>query len=128
QFVVTQDPISRIMQDGKLVQLPNGRRAHEMPDKSPSELELEYANELKNDMDNGNTNDFGLHTLLLNDIEFYEEFENFCKAELYKFPKLYNFVQTHIYFIVIHQQQESKLRLTLDKIEHKDLKLGLEKI
>ncbi|CAG8502880.1 9226_t:CDS:2 [Gigaspora margarita] len=217
---ITQDPIPRIVQNGKLARLPNGRRAREMLDKiqewkdylknikdnfemffadelleaidilpsnefeqmfnnlehgiskayeffekwmeqwlhlplvicrlggdrahsfrfvvfkknwikSPSELELEYANELKKDIDNGKTNDYDLHKLLLHDIEFYEEFENFCQAdnlELHKFPKLYDFVQTNIYFIVIHQQQESKLRLASDKIGHEDLKLGLEKI
>ncbi|CAG8512857.1 31823_t:CDS:2 [Gigaspora margarita] len=107
-----------------------------------TELELKYANELKNDIDNGNTSYFGLYNLLLQDNEFYEKFENFLYADnpkLYEFPKLYNIVRAHIYFIVIHQQQveglfnkhdlkthanislslkESKLRLASDKTEH----------
>lgn len=110
--------------------------------KLPSELELKYANEFKNDIDNGNTNYFGLYNLLLQDNEFYEKFENFFYADnpkLYEFPKLYNIVRAHIYFIVIYQQQveglfnkldlkthvnmslslkESKLRLASDKTEH----------
>ncbi|RIB26291.1 hypothetical protein C2G38_2030320 [Gigaspora rosea] len=75
---------------------------------TPTELELKYANGLEIDINNGNTSDFGLHNSLSHDIEFCQEFENFCTAKdskIHKFPKLYNFVKTHIYFIVVHQQQ-----------------------
>ena len=71
-------------------------------------MELKFAKDLENDINNGNTNDFGLHKLLLNNAKLFEEFENFCKVDnpiLYEFPELYNFVKSHIYFIIIHQQQ-----------------------
>ncbi|CAB4384280.1 unnamed protein product [Rhizophagus irregularis] len=64
---------------------------------------------------------------------------------LYKFPHLYNFVKTHIYFIIIHQQQveglfnkldlnislslkQSKLQLASGKILKEDLTLDLKEI
>ncbi|CAG8577621.1 28727_t:CDS:2 [Gigaspora margarita] len=110
--------------DGKLIQLPHGRRAHELPDKVYEWKEylknirdnfemfflmkIKYANELKNDIDNGNTNYFSLYTLLLQDNECYEEFENFSNMSL--------------------SLKESKLRLASDKIEYEDLKSGLKKV
>ncbi|CAB5192564.1 unnamed protein product [Rhizophagus irregularis] len=77
-----------------------------------------------------------------------DEFEEFCKCDnpmLYKFPHLYNFVKTHIYFIIIHQQQverffnkldlnislslkQSKLQLASGKILKEDLTLDLKEI
>ncbi|CAI2189023.1 7146_t:CDS:1, partial [Funneliformis geosporum] len=90
--------------------------------------------------------------MLLCNKEFDDEFEEFCKADnpiLYEFSQLYNFVKTHIYFIIIHRQQveglfnkldlkthanmslslkQSKLRLASSKIEKEKLMEGLEKI
>ena len=90
--------------------------------------------------------------MLLDNKKFDDEFEEFCKADnpiLHKFPRLYNFVTTHIYFIIIHQQQveglfnkldlkthanmtlslkQSKLQLASGKIEKEDLTAGLKKI
>ncbi|RIB29969.1 hypothetical protein C2G38_2027258 [Gigaspora rosea] len=211
QFMVGQDPISRIIQNDKLIKLPpeaidllpsnefeklfddlerGVNKAYEYFEKwmnswlhlplticqlggnhaqsfansyrfvilkkpwiqLPTELELKYANNLEVDISNGNMNDFGLHKSLLHDTEFYQEFENFCTtkdSKLHEFSKLYSFVKTHIYFIVVHQQQvegifnlldlkthpnmsriskESKIRLASTQIERENLNSGLEKI
>ena len=74
--------------------------------KIPTDLELRFAKDLENDINCGNSDTFGLQEILLNDKEFDNEFEEFCNTEnptLYEFPLLYNFVKTHIYFIIIHQ-------------------------
>ncbi|GBC05120.1 hypothetical protein RclHR1_06040011 [Rhizophagus clarus] len=120
--------------------------------KPPTELEMKFARELENDIDCGNNDSYGLQEILLNNKEFNDEFEEFCVADnplLYNFPYLYNFVKTHIYFIIIHQQQveglfnkldlkthanmtlslkQSKLQLASSKIEKENLTEGLEKI
>ncbi|CAB4424864.1 unnamed protein product [Rhizophagus irregularis] len=75
----------------------------------PTDMELKLAKNLENDINCGNSNTFGLQEMLLDNDEFNDEFEEFCKADnpmLYKFPHLYNFIKTHIYFIIIHQQQD----------------------
>ncbi|GBB95309.1 hypothetical protein RclHR1_02510003 [Rhizophagus clarus] len=75
---------------------------------SPSNLELRFAQDLENDRNNGMINDFGLRELLLHYHDFLEEFEQFCSCndpKLYRFPNLYDFVKSRIYFIIIHQQQ-----------------------
>lgn len=118
----------------------------------PSDLELYYAQYLEDDKNNGMTNDFGLREKLLSDKDFLTEFEQFCICEnskIYEFPKLYDFVKNHIYFIIIHQQQveglfnkldlkthanmselmkESKLRLASNKIPKENLTDGLNEI
>ncbi|PKY52833.1 hypothetical protein RhiirA4_470718 [Rhizophagus irregularis] len=245
QFIVGQDPNLRIIQNGQLVQLPFGRRAHEVPDKvyewkafleniknnmemffvdelleaveklsndefeelfdslengineayeyfekwldpwlhlplvicrlggntahlfansfrfailkrewnkPPTDIELRFAKDLENDINAGNNNTFSLQEMILDNKEFDNEFEEFCKSDepiLYEFPLLYDFVKTHIYFIIIHQQQveglfnkldlkthanmslslkQSKLRLASNKIEKDNLTVGLEEI
>ncbi|CAG8529078.1 7872_t:CDS:2 [Funneliformis caledonium] len=85
------------------------------------DLKLRFAKDLENDINSENSNTFGLQEILLNDKEFDKEFEEFCNAvnlTLYEFPLLYNFVKTHIYFIIIHQQQ----------IEKDNLKVNLEEV
>ncbi|CAB4378705.1 hypothetical protein GLOIN_2v1761399 [Rhizophagus irregularis DAOM 181602=DAOM 197198] len=90
--------------------------------------------------------------LLLHNNDFLEEFEQFCSykdPKLYRFPNLYDFVKSYIYFIVIHQQQveglfnkldlkthpnmspsvkQSKLRLSSDKITKENLTDGLKEM
>ncbi|PKC55071.1 hypothetical protein RhiirA1_504521 [Rhizophagus irregularis] len=118
----------------------------------PTDLELRFAKDLENDVNDGISDTFGLQEILLSDKEFDKEFEEFCNANnpsLYDFPLLYNFVKTRIYFIIIHQQQveglfnkldlkthanmslslkQSKLRLASSKIEKDDLAAGLEEV
>ncbi|CAG8837239.1 42071_t:CDS:1, partial [Gigaspora margarita] len=108
--------------------------------------------ELKNNLKNGVTDTFGLHELLLQNTNFLKEFEQFCvndELPVYKFPELYNFIKTRIYFIIINQQQveglfnkldlkthanmslsvkQSKLRLSSGKIEKENLSEGLKEI
>ena len=108
-------------------------------------MKLRLVKDLKNDINCENNNTFGLQGMLLDDEVFNDEFEEFYKADspmYYEFPQLYNFVKTHIYFIIIHQQQvegffnkldlkthanmslslkQSKLRLALDKIVKENL-------
>ena len=102
-------------------------------------------------MNNGNTNDFGLHNLLISDPKKFHEFEKFCTTNdpvLYKFSNIYEFVKTNIYYIIVHQQQvkglfnkldlkthlnmiqslkQSKLRLASDKIVKENLSDELKK-
>jgi hypothetical protein len=119
----------------------------------PSDLELRFAQDLENDSsNNGVIDDFGLRELLLHNNNFLEEFEQFCSCDnpkLYRFPILYDFVKSRIYFIVIHQQQveglfnkldlkthsnmspsvkQSKLRLSSDKITKENLTDGLKEM
>ncbi|CAG8558430.1 12503_t:CDS:1, partial [Ambispora leptoticha] len=118
----------------------------------PSDLELYYAQFLEDDKNNSVENNFGLHAMLLSNYNFLKEFEQFCICEnlkIYEFPKLYDFVKNHIYFIIIHQQQveglfnkldlkthanmselmkESKLRLSSNKISKENLTDELNEI
>jgi len=74
----------------------------------PSLRELCYAEQLKLDLRNQKEfNDFGLHIALNNSL-FKQEFVNFAYSynlPIYKFPLLYEFVKSRIYYIVVHQQQ-----------------------
>ncbi|GES91053.1 kinase-like domain-containing protein [Rhizophagus clarus] len=89
-----------------------------------SDLELRFAQDLENDRNNGMINDFGLRELLLHNHDFLEEFEQFCSCndpKLYRFPNLYDFVKSHIYFIVIYQQQVEGLFNKLDLKSHSSM-------
>ncbi|GBB90493.1 hypothetical protein RclHR1_17480006 [Rhizophagus clarus] len=120
--------------------------------KPPTDIELRFAKDLENDINAGNNNTLNLREMISDNKEFDNEFEEFCKMNdpiLYEFPLLYDFVKTHIYFIIIHQQQveglfnkldlkthanmslslkQSKLLLASNKIEKDNLAVGLEEI
>src|SRR5205085_12105278 len=71
----------------------------------------------------------GLHELLLQDNNFFYEFEEFCmddKLEIYNFPELYHFIKTRIYFIIIHQQQIEGLFNKLDLKTHQNMSLSIK--
>src|SRR5581483_8878168 len=60
-------------------------------------INKEAPSQLKDDLENGIINDFGLHELLLNNSDFLKEFEQFCiddKLFIYNLLNLYNFVKT----------------------------------
>lgn len=72
--------------------------------KPPTDIELRFAKDLENDINAGNNNTFSLQEMILDNKEFDNEFEEFCKSDepiLYEFPLLYDFVKTYIYFIII---------------------------
>ena len=84
---------------------------------------------MKNNVDSGNNDSFGLQEILLVNKEFNDKFKEFCIADnplLYTFPHLYNFVKTHIYFIIIHQQQVEGLFNKLDLKTHANMSLSLK--
>ena len=119
---------------------------------NPTEMEIKYAEELRADFNNSNSNDFRLYNLLVQNANFQQEFDEFCKSaspQLHLYPHTYEFVKIRIYFLVIHQQQveglfnkldlkthpnmkmdlkESKLRLTALQINKRNLQDGLEKV
>lgn len=47
----------------------------------PNDLELRFAEELKTDIRNGITDTFGLRELLLENNNFFKEFEKFCAGQ-----------------------------------------------
>ncbi|CAG8839892.1 41581_t:CDS:2, partial [Gigaspora margarita] len=62
--------------------------------KPPTEQEITYANQLREDFKVKNYNDFGLHKNITQDINFRCEFEDYCITEnplLYKFMISLNF-------------------------------------
>ena len=90
----------------------------------PSDFELQFAQNLMDDKNDGITSDFGLSELLYQNSSFLEEFTQFCTCEdptLYHFPNLYNFVKSHIYYIVVHQQQVEGLFNKLDLKTHANM-------
>lgn len=71
-----------------------------------TDIELRFAKGLDDNIKAGNNNTFNLQEMLLDNKEFDDEFKVFYKTDdpmLYEFPLLYNFVKTHIYFIIVHQ-------------------------
>ncbi|CAG8712898.1 4985_t:CDS:1, partial [Ambispora leptoticha] len=97
--------------------------------KLPTNLELQFVAELENDLNNGITDDLGLRELLLQNENFFREFEQFCaddKPLIYNYPYLYNFVKTRIYFIIIHQQQVEGLFNKLDLKTHPNMSLPVK--
>ena len=82
---------------------------------NPTEEEIKYAEELQADFNNSNSNDFGLYNLLVQNANFKQEFDEFCK-----------FVKTRIYFLVIHQQQVEGLFNKLDLKTHPNMKMDLK--
>src|SRR6185437_4008495 len=120
--------------------------------KPPNDLELRFSEELEDDLRNGKTDSLGLHELLLQNDNFFQEFEQFCmnnNLSIYNLPGLYYFIKTRIYYIIIHQQQveglfnildlkthpnmsltvkQSKLRLSSSKISKENLSKGLKEL
>ncbi|RIB24662.1 hypothetical protein C2G38_2139166 [Gigaspora rosea] len=97
--------------------------------KSPDDLELRFAEELEDDLRNGKTDSLGLYELLLQDNDFFHEFEEFCvndELPIYNFPRLYHFIKNRIYFIVIHQQQVEGLFNKLDLKTHPNMSLSVK--
>ncbi|PKY51143.1 hypothetical protein RhiirA4_467998 [Rhizophagus irregularis] len=87
----------------------------------PTDMELKLAKNLENDINCGNSNTFGLQEMLLDNDEFNDEFEEFCKADN---PILFNKLDLNISLSL----KQSKLQLASGKILKEDLILGLKEI
>ncbi|CAG8789475.1 30984_t:CDS:2 [Gigaspora margarita] len=90
---------------------------------------IDESQELKTDIRNGITDTFGLCELLLENNNFFKEFEKFCADDnllVYNFPELYNFIKTQIYFIIVHQQQVEGLFNKLDLKTHSNMVLSVK--
>nr|CAG8662748.1 6400_t:CDS:2 [Entrophospora candida] len=96
----------------------------------PSQIEINYAEQLQNDVENFFTDDFGLQNRLTQNQEFKKEFEEFCNTldpTLSNFQLLYSFVKEKIYCIIIHQQQVEGLFNKLDLKTHDNMSINTKK-
>lgn len=96
----------------------------------PSQIEINYAEQLQNDVENFFTDDFGLQNCLTQNQEFKKEFEEFCNTldpTLSNFQLLYSFVKEKIYCIIIHQQQVEGLFNKLDLKTHDNMSINTKK-
>ncbi|CAG8742581.1 11410_t:CDS:1, partial [Ambispora leptoticha] len=95
----------------------------------PSLKELCYSTILKSDIEQSNSNDFGLLQAIEN-LSFLQELSDFANSDnlpIHNFPLLYEFVKCRIYYIVIHQQQVEGLFNNYDLKCHKNMNMETKK-
>ncbi|CAI2193608.1 19812_t:CDS:2, partial [Funneliformis geosporum] len=83
-------------------------------------LELWYVKELNDDLTKGMISDFGLSELLLQNNDFFKEFENFCMADkLSQVERRFTKLDLKTYSNMSLLIKQSKLHLSSNKIDKK---------